>query len=252
MKLIIQLDDLGFSEAVNYGISKVVHEGVASAVGLMSNMPYAQHGYDLIKDSSKVVIGLHTNICTGQPVSDPQSIPTLCDPQTGEFYTSNDIRQRAEDTVDFKEACLEVEGQVLRFKEIAGVYPVYIDGHAVKSQQLFAAIKTVAKQYGIFLSMPLFPEWQKVSGITSAKWFELDEKGVYDPIEYLVKDKGEILDKEVAVVIFHPGFLDHFILTNSSFTTIRTLEANALCSPQVKEWLATEKIELCHFKNYLN
>ena len=48
-QLLIRADDLGFSEATNYGIYKTVKDGIIRSVGLMPNMPYAQMGYDLIR-----------------------------------------------------------------------------------------------------------------------------------------------------------------------------------------------------------
>ena len=71
MELLIRADDLGFSEAVNLGIAKTVHEGIIRNVGLMTNMPYSRHGYDLIKDA-EVCLGQHTNISTGKPILDPE------------------------------------------------------------------------------------------------------------------------------------------------------------------------------------
>ena len=47
-QLLIRADDLGFSEATNYGIFKTVKDGIIRSVGLMPNMPSAQMGYDLI------------------------------------------------------------------------------------------------------------------------------------------------------------------------------------------------------------
>jgi predicted glycoside hydrolase/deacetylase ChbG (UPF0249 family) len=48
VKLIIRADDIGYSEAVNYGIYKSVKDGLVASAGLMPNMPYAKHGLDLL------------------------------------------------------------------------------------------------------------------------------------------------------------------------------------------------------------
>ena len=63
-KLLIRADDLGFSEGTNYGIAKSVKDGIIRSVGLMPNMPAAQHGFELIRDCD-VCLGQHTNICVG-------------------------------------------------------------------------------------------------------------------------------------------------------------------------------------------
>lgn len=63
-KILLRADDLGYSEAVNYGIEKSVKEGLISSLGVMVNMPATQHGVDLIKDCP-LALGVHTNICAG-------------------------------------------------------------------------------------------------------------------------------------------------------------------------------------------
>ena len=90
MKIIFRADDLGFSEAVNYGIRKAIVDGVITCTGLMPNMPYAAAGYALVKDTG-VEVGQHTNICVGRPLTDSARIPSLVQP-SGEFCTSREIR----------------------------------------------------------------------------------------------------------------------------------------------------------------
>ena len=91
MKIIFRADDLGFSEAVNYGIRKAIVDGVITCTGLMPNMPYAAAGYALVKDTG-VEVGQHTNICVGRPLTDSARIPSLVQP-SGEFCTSREIRR---------------------------------------------------------------------------------------------------------------------------------------------------------------
>ena len=39
IRLIVRADDLGYSEAVNYGIEKSIKDGIVHSVGLMPNKP---------------------------------------------------------------------------------------------------------------------------------------------------------------------------------------------------------------------
>ena len=50
------------------------------------------------------------------------------------------------------------------------------------------------------------------------------------------------------VLVFHPGFLDQYILTHSSFTLIRPMECEFLCSDWLKDWLKDHHIELTDFR----
>ena len=59
-----------------------------------------------------------------------------------------------------------------------------------------------------------------------------------------------IEENACCVAIFHPGYLDHYILTHSSFTHVRAMECDFLCSEWLKKWLAQHQIELVDFRNY--
>lgn len=77
-QLIIRADDLGYSEAVNYGIEKTVKEGLVSSVGELPNMPAMQHGLKLLQGTN-VALGQHTNICLGFPCANSSLIPSMLD-----------------------------------------------------------------------------------------------------------------------------------------------------------------------------
>ena len=49
--------------------------------------------------------------------------------------------------------------------------------------------------------------------------------------------------EECTIAIFHPGYLDQFILDNSSYTKIRPMECEFLCSQWVKEFLYKNNIK---------
>ena len=48
-KILVRADDLGYCEGVNYGIAKSVKDGIIRSVGLMPNMPDAEHGLKLLE-----------------------------------------------------------------------------------------------------------------------------------------------------------------------------------------------------------
>lgn len=249
MKLIMRADDLGFSEAVNYGILKAVKDGVITSVGMMPNMEKAVHGYQLVKDHD-IALGQHTNICVGKPLTDPKLIPSLVQ-ENGEFCTSKEIRSRKEDTIDIKECEIEIEAQLNKFKEITGKDPDYFECHAVFSQNFFTALKNVAKKYDLFFENPCFDkEWEKENGIFGFPFAKLDENGLYDPKEFMNKNLSIIKDNPCAVAVFHPGYLDQYILTHSSFTRIRAMECEFLCSQWLKDWLTEHQIKLVDFRDY--
>lgn len=249
MNLIMRADDLGFSEGINCGILKAVKDGVITSVGLMVNMNSIEHGYNLIKDYD-IALGQHTNICVGKPISDPRLIPSLVN-EKGEFYSSKEIRNRKVDTINIRECEIEISAQLKRFIEITGKSPDYFECHAVFSNHFFTALKNVAKKYNLFYENPIFDkEWEKETGITGIPMAKQDENGLYDPKKFMNESLDIIKNSKCAVAVFHPGYLDQYILTHSSFTVIRAMECEFLCSDWLKDWIKKNNIRLVDFRNY--
>ena len=95
-KLLVRADDLGYCEAVNYGIARAVKDGIVRSVGVMPNMEWAEHGVRLL-DGTDVTFTVHANICQGKPITDPKLIPSLVDGD--EFKDKSLYRESKEDFV---------------------------------------------------------------------------------------------------------------------------------------------------------
>lgn len=240
--LIVRVDDLGFSEAVNYGILKAVQSGNVTSVGLMSNMDAAPHGYDLIRDAD-LAIGLHTNICVGHPVADVSLIPSLVG-ENGDFCSSRDIRSRQIDTVDIQEAEIEIEAQLSRFVEIVGRMPDYFEAHAVRSANFFTALKNVALRHQLFYENACFdPEWEETMQMYGLAPVP-DQNNVYDVEAFIEESTDFILTHPCTIVIFHPGYIDQYLLDHSSYTMIRPLECAYLCSSHLPDYIKKHHLSL--------
>ena len=248
MKLILRGDDLGFCEAVNHGIVKAASDGLITSVGMMVNMPATMHGYQLIKNLD-VALGQHTNICVGRPISDPKLIPSLVD-DNGEFCSSREIRGRQEDTIDVLECEIEIEAQLQRFQEITGMKPDYFEGHAVFSKNFFIALENVAQRHDLFYVNPFNPQWEEITGIHGLAMAKMDEHNLYDPLAYFNENLPAILSHDCSLMVFHPGYLDQYILNKSSFTLVRPKECEFLCGEDLKNVIKDNQIELVSFKNY--
>ena len=247
MKLIIRADDIGYSEAVNYGIYKSVKDGLVRSAGLMPNMSYAKHGLDLL-EGYDVCIGQHTNVCLGKPCADPALIPSLVN-ENGEFKSSRKYREafkNHEEFVVIEEAVIEIEAQYQKFRDLTGKEPGYFEAHAVASINLFRALEIVAEKYGLpYQSM----SFGKEPAVFNKKPINMLPMGSMAP-EY---DAYECLKDGVLnharedmpnVAVFHPGYLDEYLLNNSSLTINRTKEVAMLCDPAMKEWLEAHDVEL--------
>ena len=71
MKLIIQSDDLGITEAVSCGIARAAREGAITCTGLFSNMPAAPFAVELMQQYPEICLGQDINLVAGRPCADP-------------------------------------------------------------------------------------------------------------------------------------------------------------------------------------
>ncbi len=241
-RMLIRADDLGWTEAVNYGIAKSVREGVIGSVGLMPNMPAARHGLDLLRDIP-VCIGQHTNIYVGRPLTDPARIPSLCG-EDGCFKSSRTYRAAGEDFVVLDEVILEIEAQYRRFVELTGEKPHYFEGHAVASANFFKGLEIVAERHN--LPLLSFSMGEPIRFRSTMLFSCMDSmKSDYDPFESLKaaaqRDYGP---DGCGMFICHPGYLDDEILRTSSLTVPRAKEVAMAVDPAVRQWLREHEIEL--------
>ena len=231
-QLLIRADDLGYSEGVNCGIAAAVAAGLVRSVGVMTNMPAAVHGLGLLA-GHPLCLGQHTNICTGRPLTDPARIPSLCTPE-GEFKPSRAYREAAKNGEDFVVLAL------------TGKEPGYFEGHAVASPNFFKGLEIVAQRHGL----PYFPMGRPGEAVT----FRTTRVYAYLPRDFKAYEADPFTGIQDAVanaheggcdlMVFHPGYIDAYLLDHSSMTTLRAREAAALCRPEVRAWLEKQAIRL--------
>lgn len=251
IQLIIRADDIGYSEAVNYGIEKSVKEGLIGSAGLMPNMPAAAHGLKLLEGTG-VCLGQHTNICLGKPCADPAKIPSLLD-ENGNLKSSRAYREAFKAGQEFtvlEEMVLEVEAQYFRFKELTGREPEYFEAHAVVSRNLNQALQIVAEKYGLPLNeMTPMDKVGRFKGkpIAAAPMGSMAPD--YDPWKCL-KDAVKAAPKDMPTVfVCHPGYLDDYLLHHSSLTINRTREVAMLCDPAVRQWLDGQGVQRITYRD---
>ena len=241
-RILIRADDLGYSEGVNYGILKSVKDGLVRSIGVMPNMEATVHGVELLKGYD-VCFGQHTNFCVGRPLCDPRQIPSLVD-ENGYLKSSKTYRSAQEDFVVFEEAVLEIEAQHKRFVELFGFEPGYFEGHAVASDNFFKALEFVADKYGLKYSGLSFGEKpMKVSN--SEVYMHMGSMDpAYEPNEYL---RNMVLNDMhegcVDVLVCHPGYLDAYIMKNSSLLKPRALEVEMLCKEESRKLFSENNIQ---------
>lgn len=250
-KILVRADDLGYSEGVNCGIAKAVIDGIIKSVGVMPNMPSVEHGLKLL-EGVDVCYGQHTNVCVGRPLCDPKDIPSLTN-EAGEFRSSKEYReafQKGNDFVNVEEACLEIEAQYERFKELTGDEPHYFEGHAIASNHFFEALQLVAERHNLkYMAMALDGRPARFHHTDVYMWMG-SMAPEYDPVAYLKNMVENGHDGACDVMVCHPGYLDDYILNHSSLLVPRTKEVEMACDKDLMAWLGERTdIELVTYDN---
>ena len=232
-KMLVRADDLGYSEAFNYGLARAVKSGIVRCVGVMPNMEWAEHGVRLL-DGTDVIFTVHANICQGKPITDPKLIPSLVG-ENGEFKDKEIYRAAKEDFVVLEEVFMEVEAQYLRLVELTGKKPFMVEAHAVPSNNFMKAIGMVAEKYGVE-AMKYGPRGPMIGKYTFK--FSMDSGNPdYNPFESFKKAALQpMAEDEACLMVLHPGFVDEYVLKTSYITTARALEVAFAINPEVPKW----------------
>ena len=115
------------------------------------------------------------------------------------------------------------------------------------SPNFFQGLKNVAARNGLLYCDPVDPQWSAEHGIQCSAFYRLDERGLYDVRKFVFEDEAGLHGKECSVLVFHPGWLDQYLLEHSSYTLIRPMETDFLCSQELKDWLAANYVERTTF-----
>jgi predicted glycoside hydrolase/deacetylase ChbG (UPF0249 family) len=241
-KILVRADDLGYSEAFNYGLARAVKSGIVRCVGVMPNMEWAEHGVRLL-DGTDVTFTVHANICQGRPLTDPALIPSLVD-ENGVFKDKDLYRSAKEDFVVLEEVVMEVEAQYLRLVELTGRKPFMVEAHAVPSANFHKALAIVGQKHGLTL-MSFDPARGPRSGNHVMK-FSMDSGNAdYNPFESLKKAVSqEMQEDEAVMMVLHPGYVDKYVMDTSYITTQRALEVAMAVDPAVKAWCDENDVRL--------
>jgi len=241
-KILVRADDLGYSEAFNYGLARAVKSGIVRCVGVMPNMEWAEHGVRLL-DGTDVTFTVHANICQGRPITDPARIPSLVD-ENGFFKDKSLYREAREDFVVLEEVVMEVEAQYLRLVELTGKKPFMVEAHAVPSANFNKAIAILNQKYGL-ANMGFDPARGPKIGSYFMK-FSMDSGNPdYNPFESFQKAASQdMAEDECAMMVLHPGYVDEYVLTTSYITTARALEVAFAINPEVPKWCEENDVKL--------
>lgn len=237
-KIVVNADDFGLSKGTNYGIIEAHKNGVLTSTTLMVTMPAAKHAAKLMQDVPDLGVGLHINISLGKPLTDGLSIidasNTLVKPQFLEDkppYDTQDVYN-------------EIKAQYDLFLELTGQKPTHFDTHLFTSDKI-TSVQEAVIQLANEVKLPVrnleTKYFERVEFITFRKYG--DDVG----LEYLFDRYDDFTQYEYIEIMSHPGYLDQFILENSSYNTERLTELDILTSNKLIQLLNDGKNRLVSY-----
>jgi predicted glycoside hydrolase/deacetylase ChbG (UPF0249 family) len=149
--LIVNADDLGWTEGVNRGIAEAHRNGIVTSASLLANGAAFQSGVRLARSTPGLGVGVHLNLTDGPPSAPPELVSTLLN-NAGEFEGGPEILllRIATGDVPLEEIEQEWDAQIQTVKE-ACIQPTHLDGHKHVHMlpSLFELALRLAKRYEI-------------------------------------------------------------------------------------------------------
>jgi len=149
--LIVNADDLGWTEGVNRGIAEAHRNGIVTSASLLANGAAFASGVEVALSTPGLGVGVHLNLSDGAPVAAPALVTSLVN-DAGEFAggPENLLLRIARGGLTLQEVEQEWEAQIEKVRD-AGIQPTHLDGHKHVHMLpgLFELALRLAKRYSI-------------------------------------------------------------------------------------------------------
>ncbi len=254
MKLIVRADDVGYTKTHNDGTFETIEKGITTACDLMLDCPGFEDACERLKQYPWISIGWHTHLW-GRPVLDVDQVRSMVD-ESGRFKWRKNKSLIHE--VDYDEAVKECRAQIERCYKLLGRIPTTWSMHE-GDNPVTKAIQTVCDEYDIAYDFIGGKDYAGNERYCSSKY--IDAKIV----EYLTKGNSHVkslknedieyyhpadalmdlnVDDNTWLFCRHPGFLDNYVLSESSCQLPRVKDVDAYCDPKLIPWIRENRIEL--------
>lgn len=270
MKLVMRADDFGYTKVFNAGTIKAIEEGLITTVDIMLDTIGTIDALETIKNYPWISVGWHGGHCWGKPVADPRLVSSLLNKE-GRFKYWNNATLKND--VIYEEALIECRAQINRCIQILGKAPICT---SFGQDNIYErARKQVCIEFGIhFDYMEKKDRVTKITSYPLDKYRKLDiymptqhdsvyldlyadspsERLKYNPVKYFIEDPDNLKNHKVSITAWHPGYLDEYIFNEfpkNHFHTARVVDISSMCSPVLKKWVETKKVELVNMNDVL-
>jgi chitin disaccharide deacetylase len=149
--LIVNADDLGWTEGVNRGILEAFRKGIVTSASLLANGEGFAHGVELALAAQNLGVGVHLNLSDGLPVAKRETVKSLLD-EDGRFVGGPEslLLKRVRRGLMLEEVEQEWDAQIQAVRK-TGIEPTHLDGHKHVHMLpgLFEIALKLAKRHGI-------------------------------------------------------------------------------------------------------
>jgi hopanoid biosynthesis associated protein HpnK len=149
--LIVNADDLGWTEGVNRGIAEAHRNGIVTSASLLANGEAFASGVELARTTPGLGVGVHLNLSDGPPVAERELVTSLLNDR-GELEGRPEslLLKLARRSVLLGEVEREWDAQIQRVRDV-GIEPTHLDGHRHVQMLpgLFEIVLRLAKKHGI-------------------------------------------------------------------------------------------------------
>lgn len=149
--LIVNADDLGWTEGVNRGIAEAHRNGIVTSASLLANGAAFEAGVELARTMPALGVGVHLNLSDGEPVAPRELVTSLLN-ERGELEGRPEslLLRLARRSVLLEEAEREWDAQIQKVRDFE-IQPTHLDGHRHVQMLpgLFEIALRLAKRHGI-------------------------------------------------------------------------------------------------------
>jgi hopanoid biosynthesis associated protein HpnK len=149
--LIVNADDLGWTEGVNRGIAEAHRNGIVTSASLLANGRAFAGAVELVRTMPGLGVGVHLNLSEGEPVAGRQQVESLVN-EAGMLKSGPEslLLRLARGGHVRDEVEREWDAQIRKVGG-AGIQPTHLDGHKHVHMLpgLFELALRLAKRHGI-------------------------------------------------------------------------------------------------------
>lgn len=127
-RTIINADDFGWDTDATEAIIQLARLGCISSTTIMANLVNPDD-LDRIMENPAISTGIHLNLIAGKPLSDPEQIYSIVNPEDGAFFTSSILWKKVVlGQVQPKHIVSEIEAQICFLRD-CGISISHADSH---------------------------------------------------------------------------------------------------------------------------